>query len=95
MSHLQWLLCHVMKHTYPTIYFTLFVVCGVYLLLTQDQKPLWFNGMIWSQVLPAPPLDSILKSFPNTIAGGPGNTDVMPLPIIDEERQLCDLDWGK
>lgn len=65
---------------------------SVYLLLTQDQQALRFDGMIRSQILPAPSLDTILESFPNTIAGGPGHTDVMPLSIIDQKRQLCDLE---
>lgn len=64
----------------------------VYLLLPQDEQALWFDGMIWSQILPAAPLDSILESFPNTIASGPGYADMMPLPVIDEERQLCHLE---
>ncbi len=67
-------------------------VCCVYLLLTQDQQALWFDGMIWSQILSTPPLDTILESFPNAIASGPGHADVMPLSIVDEERQLCHLE---
>lgn len=65
--------------------------CCVYLLLPQDEQALGFDGMIGGQILPTAPLDSILESLPNTIACGPGDTDMMPLPIIDEERQLCDL----
>lgn len=67
-------------------------VCGVYLLLPQDEQALWFDGMIWSQILPTAPLDSILKSFPYTITSGPGYADMMPLSVIDEERQLCHLE---
>lgn len=63
----------------------------LYLLLTENQQALWFDGMIWRQILSTPPLDTILKSFPNTITSGPGHTDMMPLPIIDQERQLCNL----
>lgn len=65
---------------------------GVYLLLPEDQQALRFDGVIGSQVLSAPPLDSILESFPNAITSRPGHTDVMPLPIVDEERQLCHLE---
>lgn len=67
-------------------------VCCVYLLLAEDQQALWFDGMVWSQILSAPPLDAILESFPNTISSGPGHADVMPLPIIDKERQLSNLE---
>lgn len=63
----------------------------VYLLLTQDQHALWFDWMIWSQVLPAAPHDSILESLPNTITSGPGHTDMMPLAVIDQKRQLRNL----
>lgn len=58
-------------------------VCCVYLLLPQDQQALRFDGVIWSQVLSTPSLDTILKSFPNAITSGPGYADVMPLPVID------------
>lgn len=67
----------------------------VYLLLPEDQQALWFDRMIRSQILSTSPLDAILKSFPNTITSGPGHADVMPLPIIDKERQLCNLEEDK
>lgn len=66
-------------------------VCVVYLLLTKDEESLWFDRVIWSQIFSTPSLDTILESFPNTITSGPGHTDVMPLSIVDEKRQLCDL----
>lgn len=67
----------------------------MYLLLPQDEQALGFDGMIGGQILPTAPLDSILESLPNTIACGPGDADMMPLPVIDEERQLCDLKGTK
>lgn len=63
----------------------------VYLLLAQDQQALGLDGMIWRQVLPAPPLDSVLKSLPDAVAGCPGHADVVPLAVVDEERQLRHL----
>lgn len=62
-----------------------------HLLLTQDQQALGLDGVIRSQVLSAPSLDAILERFPNAIASGPGHADVMPLPVVDEKRQLGDL----
>lgn len=67
-------------------------MCCVYLLLTEDQQALWFDRMIWSQILSTPSLDAILESFPNTITSGPGYADVVPLSIIDKERQLSNLE---
>lgn len=69
-------------------------VC-VYLLLTEDQQALWFDWMIWSQILSTPPLDAILESFPNTITSGPGYADVMPLSIIDEKGQFSNLEENR
>lgn len=65
---------------------------ALYLLLAKDQQALWFDGMIWSQILSTPSLDAILESFPNAIPSGPGYADMMPLPIVYKERQLCDLE---
>ena len=65
----------------------------VYLLLAEDQQALWFDGMIRSQVLSTPSLDAILERFPNPVPSCPGHADVMPLPVIDEKRQLCHLEW--
>lgn len=64
------------------------------LLLAQDQHPLWFDGVIWCQVLPAAPHHAVLKGFPHPISGCPCDAEVMPLPIVDEERELCHLQQG-
>lgn len=71
-----------------------FHFCRRYLLLAEDQQALGLDGMVGSQILPAPPLDSILKSLPDPIAGGPGHADVVPLPVVNEERQLRHLEEG-
>lgn len=66
--------------------------CCVYLLLAEDQQTLRFDGMIRGQILSAASLDAILESFPNAIPSGPGHADVMPLPVVDQKRQLSDLE---
>lgn len=63
----------------------------LYLFLSQNQDPLWFDWMIRSQTVPVSPHYTILVSFPHSISGGPSDTDVMPFTIIDEERQLGNL----
>lgn len=65
----------------------------VYLLLAKDQQALWFDGMIRGQILPTAPLDSILESFPHSVAGGPGHANVMPLAIVYQKGQLCHLEY--
>lgn len=72
-----------------------FILCRRYLLLAEDQQALGLDGVIRSQILPAPPLDSILKSLPDPIAGGPGHADVVPLAVVNEERQLRHLEEVK
>lgn len=62
-----------------------------HLLLSEDQHSLWFDGMVRCQVFSAAPHHSILKGFPHPVTGGPRDAQVMPFPIIDEERQLCNL----
>lgn len=66
--------------------------CRGYLLLAEDQQALGLDGMVGSQILAAPPLDSILKGLPDPIAGGPGHADVVPLAVVNEERQLRHLE---
>lgn len=70
------------------------VILLFYLFLAEDEQALWFDGMIGSQIFSAPSFHTILEGFPNTIASRPGHTDVMPLSIVDQERQLCDLLWS-
>lgn len=63
-----------------------------YLLLPKDQQAMWFDRMIRCQILSTPPLDTILESFPNTITSGPCDANVMPLSVIDHERQFSNLE---
>lgn len=64
---------------------------STHLLLSQDQHPLWLDGMVRRQVLPAAPRHTVLEGLPYPVPGGPRDAQVMPLPVIDEERQLCHL----
>lgn len=57
-----------------------------YLLLSQNQYPLWFDWMIRGQTVPISPHYTILISFPHSISSGPCDTNVMPFPIVDQER---------
>lgn len=62
-----------------------------HLLLSQNQHSLWLDRVVRSQILPAAPHHAILEGLPYPVTGGPRDAQVMPLPVIDEERQLCDL----
>lgn len=63
----------------------------MHLLLSQDQHSLWFDGVVWCQILPTAPLHAILEGLPHPITGGPCDAEVMPFAVIDEKRQLCNL----
>lgn len=62
-----------------------------HLLLSQDQHSLFFDGVVRCQIFTAAPHHSILEGLPHPVAGGPCDAEVMPFSIIDEERQLCNL----
>ena len=64
---------------------------SLYLLLAQHQHALWLDGVIRCQVLAVAALGAILVGFPDPIPGGPGDTDVVPLAVIDYKGQLSHL----
>lgn len=63
----------------------------MHLLLSQDQHSLWFDGVVWCQILPTAPLHAVLEGLPHPVTGGPRDAEVMPFAIIDEKWQLCNL----
>lgn len=63
----------------------------IYLLLSQDEHPVWFDGVIWCQIFTAAPHHAILEGLPHPISGGPRDAQVVPFAVINEERQLCNL----
>lgn len=68
---------------------------SLYLLLSQDQHSVWFDGVVRSQIFPAASLHSVLESFPHAVTGGPRDAEVMPLAVVDEERQLRNLQQSR
>lgn len=64
---------------------------STHLFLPQDQYSLWFDGVVRCQILSVAPHHSILESLPHPVTGGPRDAQVMPFPVIDEERQFCNL----
>lgn len=63
----------------------------LYLFLSQNKDPLWFDRMIRGQVFPIASLCAILVSLPDTIPSGPCDADVVPFPIVNDKRKLCYL----
>lgn len=47
--------------------------------------------MVRGQVLAAAPHHAILEGLPDAVAGRPRHADVVPLAVVDKERQLGDL----
>lgn len=66
-----------------------------YLLLSQYEDTLRLDGMVWRQILSTAAQHSVLKRLPHPVARGPGDADVMPLPVVDDERQLGHLQHGQ
>lgn len=63
----------------------------IHLLLSKDQYSLWFDWVVRCQIFPTAPQHSVLEGLPHPVTGGPRDAEVMPFPIINEERQLCNL----
>lgn len=64
---------------------------NTHLLLPQDEHTPRLDGVPGCQVLPRAELLPILECFPHAVSSGPGDADVVPLAITDEQGQLCDL----
>lgn len=62
-----------------------------YLLLAQHQDALGFDGVVGGQVLAVSRLRAVLVRFPHAVPRGPGDTDVVPLAVVDGEGQLGHL----
>lgn len=62
---------------------------SAHLLLSQDQHPLGLDGVVRRQVLAAAPRHAVLEGLPDAVPGGPGDAQVVPLAVVDEEGQLC------
>lgn len=64
---------------------------SIHLLLSQHQHSIWFDGVVGCQIFPISPHHSILEGLPHPVTGGPRDAEVMPFSVIDEKRQLCNL----
>lgn len=64
----------------------------IHLLLSQDQDSIWFDGVVWCQILPTAPQHSVLEGLPHPVSGGPRDAEMMPFSVVDEKRQLCELE---
>lgn len=64
---------------------------GTHLLLPKHQHTPWLDGMPRCQVLPGPQLLAILEGLPEPIPCRPGDADMVPLAIADEQGQLSHL----
>jgi hypothetical protein len=64
---------------------------GTHLLLPEDEHAARLDGVPGGQAVAGAQLLPVLECFPQAIPCRPGDTDVMPLAITDEQRQLCHL----
>ena len=64
---------------------------SIHLLLSKDQNSIWFDGVVRCQIFPVAPHHAVLEGLPHPVTGGPRDAEVMPFSIVDEERQLCNL----
>lgn len=72
-------------------------LCGraLYLLLSQDEDPSGFDGVPGGEIHAGPPQHAVLVGLPLSVPGGPGNAHVVPLPIVDRQRQRHGLWTGR
>lgn len=70
-------------------------LCGRsrYLLLPQDEDPSRFDGMPGREIQAGPSLHTVLVGLPLSVPGGPGHAHMVPLPIVDRQRQCYGL-WA-
>lgn len=64
----------------------------IHLFLPQYDGSSRLDGVPGGQVVPGPQPLTILVGFPQTIPGGPGDTDVVPPTVTHRQRQLSHLD---
>lgn len=62
-----------------------------YLLLAQHQHALRFDGVVGGQVLAAARLRAVLVRLPDAVPRGPGDADVVPFAVVDDEGQFGHL----
>lgn len=65
-----------------------------YLFLAQDKDAMWLDGVPGCQVLTRAPQFTILVCRPQAIPGSPGNADMVPIAVLQAQRQLGHLDRG-
>lgn len=65
-----------------------------YLFLAQDKDTMWLDRVPGCQVLTRAPKFTILVCRPQPIPGSPDNADVVPIVVLQAQRQLGHLDIG-
>lgn len=65
-----------------------------YLFLAQDKDAVWLDGVPGCQVLPRTPQFSVLVCGPQSISCSPGDADMVPVAVLQAQRQLGHLDTG-
>lgn len=65
-----------------------------YLFLAQDKDAVWLDGVPGCQVLTRTLQFSVLVCRPQPIPCSPGDADMMPIVVLQTQRQLGYLDAG-